>query len=67
VFKKSKFFLTELEKNNYSLNSVLPLDVSVSLHSKTNISAGGDISELKTKHGKKLEKWVKNLVNIFDI
>lgn len=67
VFKKSKFFLWELEKNNYSLDSILPLDISISLHSKTNISAGWDISELKTKHGKKLEKWVKNLVNKFDI
>jgi glutathione synthase/RimK-type ligase-like ATP-grasp enzyme len=65
--KKSKFFLTELEKNNLKLGSILLKNQTISLHSKTNISAWGDISELKTKHGKKVKKWAKNLVSKFDI
>lgn len=66
-FKKSTFFLQELKNNNLDINTILPVNQSVILHSKTNISAWWDISELKTKHGKKVTKWVKDVVSTFDI
>lgn len=67
ILKKNSFFLNELKNKNLTLDSILDVNVSISLHSKTNISAGWDISELTTKHGKKVKKWVEQVVSKFDI
>mgnify|MGYP003683657935 CR=1 FL=1 len=66
-FLNSKFFLWELIKKNLTLNSILPKNDFINLHSKSNISAGWEISEFKINHWIKLEKWVKKLVSKFDI
>jgi glutathione synthase/RimK-type ligase-like ATP-grasp enzyme len=67
IWKKNNFLLSELKNKNLQLDSILDADTSISLHSKTNISAGWDISELKVKHWKKVKKWIQEVVSKFDI
>ena len=67
TFIKSKYFLNELYEKKYTLDTILTKNENILLQSKTNISAGWDISEFNLKVWKKLEKWTKELISKFDI
>lgn len=66
-YKTSQFLRNQLIDKKLHLNSILEKKQTLYLQSKSNISAGWSISDIKTLHNKQLQVWVKNLVNKFDI